>query len=390
MTESHDRGMATRAIHDHGGKDPYGSPHGPIYNTTTFAFESTADLLEVVESRRSGGLYTRQGLNPTLFALERTLASLEGGEAAMAFASGMGAIASLLFAHGREGVAVVGDAYGGTLELASEQLPRLGIPSWLLLGHEFDRLDEALQAGAQLVFLETPTNPALEVFDIAAIAERVHAHGALLAVDNTFASPVNQRPLALGADLVVHSATKFLGGHSDLTAGALIGPETLLTPVSDWRKTLGSAIAPETAALLSRSLRTLVVRVQRQNETARAVAEAMTRHPAIARTLYPGLPGFPGHDLAARQMDGFGGIVTIEVDGDGAAAAGVADRLRLFHLAPSLGGTESLVTQPRTTTHNDLSDAERARRGITDGMLRLSIGLEDAADLIADLEQALA
>lgn len=386
----YDDGLATRAIHDHGSRDPHGSPHGPIYNTTTFSFDSTSDLLDVVEGRRSGGLYTRQGLNPTLFALERTLASLEDGEAAMAFASGMGSIAGLFFAHGRDGVAVIGDAYGGTLELAAEQLPRLGIRSWLLLGAEFDRLDEALRAGAKLVFLESPTNPSLEVFDIAAIAERAHAHGALLAIDNTFASPVNQRPLALGADLVIHSATKFLGGHSDLTAGALIGPEALLTPVRDWRKTLGSTIAPETAALLSRSLRTLVVRVQRHNETAQTVAEAMTRHPAIARTLYPGLPDFPGHQLAARQMEGFGGIVTIEVDGDGALAANVADRLRLFHLAPSLGGTESLVTQPRTTTHHHLSDEERARRGITDGMLRLSIGLEDAADLIADLEQALA
>ncbi len=390
MAESHNDGMSTRAIHAHGSNDPHGSPHAPIYNTTTFAFDSTADLLEVVEGRRSGGLYTRYGFNPTIFALERTLASLEGAEAARAFGSGMGAIAALFFAHGRDGVVCIGDAYGGTLELAGEQLPQLGIPSWLLLGHELDRLDEALKGGAKLVFLETPTNPALEVFDIAAVAERAHAHGALLAVDNTFASPVNQQPLALGADLVMHSATKFLGGHSDLTAGTLMGPETLLEPVQGWRKNLGSTIAPETAALLSRSLRTLVVRVRQHNENAQAIAEAMARHPAIARSLYPGLPDFPGHDLASRQMSGFGGIVTIEVDGDGAAAARVADRLQLFQLAPSLGGAESLVTQPRTTTHHDLPDAERARRGITDGMLRLSIGLEDAADLIADLEQALA
>ena len=211
MTGSRDRGMATRAIHAHGSNDPYGSPNAPIYNTTTFAFDSTADLLEVVEGRRSGGLYTRYGLNPTVFALERTLASLEGGEAARAFASGMAAIAALFLTHGRDGVVCIGDAYGGTLELAGQQLPQLGIPSWLLLGDELDRLDDALKDGARLVFLETPTNPALEVFDIAAIAERAHAHGALLAVDNTFASPVNQQPLALGADVVMHSATKFLG-----------------------------------------------------------------------------------------------------------------------------------------------------------------------------------
>jgi cystathionine beta-lyase/cystathionine gamma-synthase len=390
MAKANEYGLATRAIHAHGGPDPFGSPHASICNTTTFAFDSTADLEAVAAGHATGGLYTRYGLNPTVFALERTLASLEGAEAARAFASGMGAIAALFLAHGREGVVCVGDAYGGTLELAGEQLPLLGIRSQLLLGTELDRLDAALAAGAGLVFLETPTNPALEIFDITAIAERAHAHGALLAVDNTFASPVNQQPLALGADLVMHSATKYLGGHSDLSAGALMGPAELLDRVWNWRKNLGSMIAPETAALLSRSLRTLAVRVQRHNENALAVATAMGEHPGIARSLYPGLPGFPGHERAARQMRGFGGIVTIEVEGGGAAATRVADRLELFHLAPSLGGTESLVTQPCTTTHRDLSAAERARRGITDGMLRLSIGLEDAGDLIADLEQALA
>ena len=283
----------------------------------------------------------------------------------------------------------IGDAYGGTLELIGQQLPQLGIPTHLLLGGELERLDALLEGGAGLVFLETPTNPTLEVFDIAAIAARVHAQGALLVVDNTFASPVNQQPLALGADLVVHSATKYLGGHSDLTAGALMGPKVLIDAVWNWRKNLGSTPAPETAALLARSLRTLVVRVRAQNASALAIAQAMEGHPNVARVLYPGLASFPGHALAARQMAGFGGMLTIEVAGGGAAATAVVDRLRLFAIAPSLGGVESLATQPITTTHHGLGPEERARRGIADGMIRLSVGLEDPEDLIADLLQAL-
>lgn len=389
MAEATKYGMATRAIHGSTAKDAHGSPHMPIYNTTTFAFSSTTDLLDVVDGKKPGALYTRYGLNPSIFALEETLAGLESAELAWAFCSGMAAETALFLTHGREGIVCIGDAYGGTLELLAAQLPLLGIKTHLILGSELDRLDALLADGAKLVFFETPTNPTLELFDIRAIAAKAHAHGALVAVDNTFASPVNQRPLELGADFVIHSATKYLGGHSDLTAGALMGSKELLMPVWNWRKNLGSMIAPETASLLSRSLRTLVVRVRQQNATAQAVAEAMAKHPGIARVLYPGLPGFPDHALAQEQMHGFGGMLTIEVAGSGADATRVADRLKLFALAPSLGGAESLVTQPCTTTHHGLTPEERTRRGISDAMLRLSVGLEEPADLIADLEQAL-
>lgn len=389
MTSDSRRALATRTIHGSTLKDAHGSPHLPVYNTTTFAFAATADLLDVVDGRKPGSFYTRYGLNPSLFALEETLASLEGAELAWAFCSGMAAETALFLAHGREGIVCIGDAYGGTLELLSSQLPLLDIPTHFILGNELDRLDALLTGGAKLVFFETPTNPTLELFDIRAMAALVHAHGARVAVDNTFASPVNQRPLELGADFVIHSATKYLGGHSDLTAGALMGSKELLLPVWNWRKNLGSAIAAETAALLSRSLRTLVVRVRQQNATAQAVAEAMACHPNIVRVYYPGMPDFPGHALAKAQMHGFGGMLSIDVAGTGADATRVADRLRLFALAPSLGGAESLVTQPCTTTHHGLTPEERARRGIADSILRLSIGLEDPADLIADLEQAL-
>jgi cystathionine beta-lyase/cystathionine gamma-synthase len=385
MTES----LSTRCVHAGEFDDAHGSPHTPVYGSTTFRFKTTADILDVVEGRRTGALYTRYGLNPTILSLEQKLAALEGAAAAWAFCSGMAAETALFLTHGRPGIVCIGDAYGGTLELLAAQLPLLGIPTTLLAGHEAGRLDEVLAKGARLVFFETPTNPALEVFDIHAIARLAHAHGALVAVDNTFASPVNQQPLALGADFAVHSCTKYLGGHSDLTAGALMGSQELLAPVWAWRKNLGTTIAPEIAALLARSIRTLPVRVRQQNASAAAVAEAMQRHPGIARVLYPGLPDFPGHELAQRQMSGFGGMLTIEVAGTGDDATRVADRLKLFALAPSLGGVESLVTQPCTTTHHGLTPEERGRRGISDSMLRLSIGLEDAEDLIADLHQAL-
>jgi cystathionine beta-lyase/cystathionine gamma-synthase len=382
--------LATRCIHAGEPRDPQGSPHAPIYTTTTFKFPSTAALLDVVEGRKPGALYTRYGLNPTIQALEEKLAAIEGAEAALAFASGMAAESALFLAHGRKGIVCLGDAYGGTLELIESQLPQLGIRTHLLLGSELGRLSAILEQGVGLVFFETPTNPALELFDIAAIAELAHAHGARVAVDNTFASPVNQNPLSLGADFVVHSATKYLGGHSDLTAGALMGSRELVMPVWNWRKNLGQTIAPEIAAQLARSLRTLTVRVQRQSETAEKIARAMQSHPVVERVLYPGLPDFPGHGLAKRQMLGFGGMLTLEIEGGGEAATHVADALKLFALAPSLGGVESLVTQPCTTTHHGLSPEARSRRGISDAMLRLSVGLEDAEDLIADLEQALA
>ncbi|MEK9133225.1 MAG: aminotransferase class I/II-fold pyridoxal phosphate-dependent enzyme, partial [Pseudomonadota bacterium] len=359
------------------------------YSTTTFAFGSTAELLDVVEGRKSGNLYTRYGLNPTIRSLEEKLASLEGAEAAFAFSSGMAAEAALFLAHGQKGIVCIGDAYGGTLELLERQLPLLGMRTHFVLGNEWDRLESILETQAKLVFFETPTNPVLEIIDIRRMAALAHAHGALIAVDNTFASPVNQQPLALGADIVVHSATKYLGGHSDITAGTLMGSKQLIDPVRAWRNNFGQTIAAETAFLLARSLRTLVVRVERQNATAMAVANVMQGHPKVARVFYPGLPSFPGHAVAKQQMRGFGGMVTLDIKGSGADATRVVDRLKLFKIAPSLGGAESLATQPVTTTHHGLTPEERARRGITDTMIRLSIGLEDASDLIEDLQQAL-
>jgi cystathionine beta-lyase/cystathionine gamma-synthase len=387
MTEK--QGFATRCVHAGELEDAHGAPHTPIYNTTTFRFPNTAAVLDILEGRTRGAIYTRYGFNPTLFALEEKLAAIEDAEASLAFCSGMAAEAALFLTHGRGGIVCIGDAYGGTMELIASQLPTLGVPTQLLLVPELDQLEAALAKGASLVFFETPTNPRIEVIDIGAVADVAHRRGALVAVDNTFASPVNQNPLAHGADLVVHSATKYLGGHSDVTAGAVMGPKALVEPIWNWRKNLGTAIAPESAALLLRSLRTLGVRVERQNASALAIAQAMARHPRVVRVFHPGLPDSPGHAVARRQMRGFGGMVTLELALSGAQATAVVDRLRLFALAASLGGPESLAIQPAFSTHYGLGPEERARRGIGDNMVRLSIGLEDVADLLADLDQAL-
>lgn len=387
MKKDHD--LSTRCVHAGEVKDAQGSPHTPIYNTTTFGFRSTADLLDVVEGRREGNLYTRYGMNPTIKSVEAKLASLENAESALVFASGMAAEAALFFAHGRKGIVCLGNAYGGTLSLLTEQLPLVGIPTYLLLGDETGKLEEVLKKRPGLVFFETPTNPTMEIFDIREICRLSHSYGALVAIDNTFASPVNQQVLSLGADIAVHSATKYLGGHSDLTGGALMGPKSLIDPVVPWRKNLGQMMAPEIAALLSRSLRTLPIRVERQNGTAQAVAEAMSEHPKIARVLYPGLPDFRQHALAKSQMSGFGGMLTLEIAGSGEDATRVIDALELFIIAPSLGGPESLATQPKTTTHHGLTPEERRKRGIADSMIRFSIGMESAKDLIEDLYDAL-
>ena len=383
------KGPATRIIHNRRHKDQFGSPYSPVYNTTTYRFENTAALLDVIEGRSEGNLYTRWGTNPSIRELEQGLAGLEQAEAALAFGSGMAAISATLLAHGRKGIVCVGDLYGGTQELLKNHCMALGIPVTFLFREEQNRLADELGEPGKLVYFETPANPNMAILDIRAIAETAHQHGALVAVDNTFASPINQQPLALGAHLVLHSASKYLGGHSDITAGALMTSAELAKAVAAWRKNLGQLIAPETAALLSRSLRTLPVRIRQHNENAMAVAEAMEQHPKITKVHYPGLPSFEGRDLAQQQMTGFGGMLSIEVEGGQQAAEKVADSLKIFLLATSLGGVESLVSQPSATSHHGLSHEERLKRGIGDGMLRLSVGLEDAKDLIADLNQAL-
>ncbi len=388
MTESHKPGSATRIIHNRRHADVQGSLYSPLYNTTTYRFDKTSDLLAVVSGQEEGNLYTRWGSNPTIQELEQGLAQLENAAAALAFGSGMAAISATLLALGRHGIVCVGDLYGGTQELLN-QCRQLGIPVTLLLNEQQEQLAQVLTQPGMLVYCETPANPTLSILDIRHLAAVAHTHGALLVVDNTFASPINQQPLTLGADVVLHSASKYLSGHSDITAGALMASVEWVQMVAPWRKNLGQIIAPEVAALLARSLRTLPLRIRQHNHNAMAVAQAMQGNPHIRHVLYPGLTEFAGHELAAQQMYGFGGMLSIEVTGGFNEAAAVADNLQFFLLATSLGGVESLVSQPCATSHYALSAEERRQRGIRDGLLRLSVGLENADDLILDLQQAL-
>lgn len=390
MTEHQGGGDATRIIHNRRDHHDCQSPFTPIYNTTNYIFNDSQQLLDTIEGRHAGYLYTRWGHNPTIAELEQGLAALEKAAGALAFGAGMGAISATLLAHGKAGIVCVGSLYGGTQKLLTAQLASLGIEVSFVDYADIATLGTKLTQPGMLVYCETPANPTLRLLDLAALATTVHAKQALLVVDNTFASPINQKPLTLGADIVVHSATKYLGGHSDLTAGAVMASHELLAPIAAWRTSLGQLLSPETAALLSRSLRTLALRVEKHNANALTVARAMQQHPAIVQVLYPGLVDNPDHGLAQRQMTGFGGMVSIDVKGGRRAAEQVADRLKVFLLATSLGGVESLVSQPCATSHHGLTLAERAHQGISEGLLRLSIGLEDATDLIADLEQALA
>lgn len=385
------QGLSTRCIHAGDALDPRGAIHTPLYSHSTFAFPNTQGVLDVVEGRASGSLYTRYGLNPTIRSVEEKLASIEGGEGAWVFSSGMAAESATFLSYCKAGdhIICIGDVYGGTFELLGQNLPSVGITTTFMLGSELDGLADAIKDNTRLIFFETPTNPNMEVFDVEAISKLAHERGVLVVVDNTFATPVNQSPLALGADLVIHSTTKYLGGHSDLTGGVVIGSSKLIQPIWIWRKNLGQMMAPEVAYLLARSLRTLVVRVKTHNESAGLLARRLAEHSRVERVSYPGLPTHAQHDLAKRQMRGFGGMLSFVVRGDAKATAAVVDRLELFSIAPSLGGVESLVTQPVTTTHHGLTPEERSRRGISDGMVRLSVGLEDVEDLWTDLAQAL-
>jgi len=383
-------GFSTRCIHAGDMDDPFGSPHTPLYDTSTFSFGSTEKMLDVIEGRKPGFLYTRYGSNPSIVNVENKFASIEQAEGAMAFSSGMAAISSTLLAHGERGVICFGEVYGGTWELMSVQLKALGRQVEFVGAEDWQGLSRYLSQGLGLVYFETPSNPLLQIIDIAQVCQLAHQYGAMVAIDSTFATPVNQQALTIGANIVIHSATKYLGGHSDLTGGMVAGSHATLQPLRVWRKNLGQCMAPETAHLLARSLATLEVRVKQQNASALRIAKMLQHHPAIENVYYPGLEDFTGYEIAKRQMSGFGGMLSITVRGGANAAVKMVDALALFAIAPSLGGVESLVSQPALTSHHDLSAALRAERGISDNLIRLSIGLENPDDIEHDLLQALA
>ena len=362
----------------------------PIYETTTFVFDSAQQVREYNEGRSDKYLYTRYG-NPTVTAVEEKLAKLEGAERAMVLSSGQAATTTALFALLQSGDEIVCSAaiYGGTLHLIAELLSKFGIRCRFVTIEELRRPEAVLAKGTRLLWFESPINPTLRCVDIAAVAAACRERGVISVIDNTFASPVNQRPLALGVDLVMHSATKYLNGHSDVTAGALAGSAELLAPVEKARRMLGTVLDPQPAYALGRGMKTLTVRMERHNANSLAVAQWAASDKRITTVYHPGLPQHPDHEIAKKQMTGFGGMLCIDVGGGYDGVARFFDRLKVFNRAASLGGVESLCSIPVLTSQWGHSEGELRAAGVTHSMARLSVGLEDPDDLIADLDQAL-
>lgn len=383
-------GCSTSLIHRAEGRNAASALTTPIYETTTFVFESADAVRRYNEGGSGRFLYSRYE-NPTVVAVEEKLAALDGAEAALVFGSGMAASSTLLMALLRAGDEVVCSAasYGGTFHLLHEFLPKFGVTT------RFAGIDDLREPGrlfserTRLLWFESPVNPHLRCVDVRGVAEACRAHKIVSVIDNTFASPINQRPLEMGVTLSMQSASKYLNGHSDVTAGAVAGPRDLIEPIAMARRRLGGILDPQPAYALLRSLKTLPIRMERHNANGMAVACALEGHPRITRVYYPGLGSHPDHGLARRQMTGFGGMVCIDVEGGEAAACRVFDRLQVIKRAASLGGVESVCSLPVLTSHWGYTDEQLAEAGISKGMIRLSIGLEDPEDLIADLRQAL-
>ena len=382
---------ATVAIHAGTKRHGIGTEVGlPISRTSNFTFCNTEEMKLWAAGKSKAYIYTRYG-NPTLAVVEAKLAALEGGEAAVVTASGMAAISSALLAHLSTGDEVIASTqlYGGTYRLMRDTLPRLGIR----VRHvecDLGGIERMVTPLTRVLYVESPTNPTLRLVDLEKAAGFARQHGLVSMVDNTFATPLLQKPLGLGFDVVLHSATKYLAGHSDVIAGAAVGSRERIKEVRQAVIYLGGSMDPEAAFLLDRGIKSLGVRVPRHCENAMEVARFLAKHPKVARVHYPGLKSHPDHALARRQMRGFGGMMAFDLKGGLAAARRFCDRVRLFLLAASLGGVESLVILPAYTSHYNMSAAELKAAGVTPGTVRVSVGLEDADDLIADLCQALA
>jgi cystathionine beta-lyase/cystathionine gamma-synthase len=362
----------------------------PIYETTTFVFENAAEVQAYNEGKSSKFLYSRYS-NPTVAAVEHTVAVVEGAEAALVLSSGQAATTTALLALCASGDEIVCSSaiYGGTLHLLADLLAKFGIQSRFVSLEELSKPEAMISEATKLVWFESPINPTLRCVDVAAVGRACKARGVISVIDNTFASPINQQPLALGIDLVMHSATKYLNGHSDVTAGALAGPARLIDPILEARKRLGTVLDPYAAYALGRGLKTLAVRMERHNANAMAVARWLAQDRRVHTVYYPGLEQHPDHAIAKLQMRGFGGMVCVDVGGGYARAARFFDRLQVFRRAASLGGVESLCSLPVLTSQWGHTEEELKRAGVTHSMARLSVGLEDAEDLIADLDQAL-
>lgn len=389
--DSAEMGLGTRAVW--GGEDDYlfqGATQVPVVHSVSFGYEDVDTWMEVAQGTRPGHIYSRN-TNPTVHAFEEKVRVLEAAEAVTSFATGMAAISNTLFALLSPGDTVVSikDTYGGTNKLFLEFLPRFGIAVRLCDSTDHAALEAEIARGCTVLYLETPTNPTLKVVDIARLTQAAHSVGATVVVDNTFATPINQSPLALGADLVVHSATKFLGGHADALGGVVCGRRDLVHQIYHFREINGATLDPMAAYLLLRGMKTLQLRVRHQSESALRIARYLAAHPAVEAVFYPGLESHPGHEIACRQMRAFGGVLSFAPRGGFEAVRTLLPRLHYAHRAANLGAVETVVGPPGTTSHVESSTEERAAMGIPESLVRYSVGIEDTDDLIADLSQAL-
>jgi cystathionine gamma-synthase len=385
-------GDSTRAVH--AGEREHQATNAvttPVYQTSTFWFRDSAELRAFQEGKTRRDEYGRYG-NPTWRAVERKLCAFEGAEEAVLFASGMCAATTIFLAllPKKAHLVITSDCYRRTRQFIGEYLTKLGVETTIIEPADTKQLSDAIRDDTQIFFTESPTNPYLRVIDLPEAVEVAHARGVKVMIDSTFASPVNHRPLADGADLVIHSATKYLGGHNDLLAGVALGSAELIAPIREAVGVLGGVTDAHTAYLLLRGLKTLALRMERHGENGLRVARWLEEHPRIRRVWYPGLESHPDHVAARRLMRGFGGVVTFEVDSDLEGACRFVDACRIPYIAPSLGGAESLIEMPAIMSFWDNTPEQRLELGITDSLVRFSCGIEDPDDLIADLDQALA
>lgn len=385
------RGESTRAVHSGEERSKFArSLTNPIAQTATFVFDNLDEFTDFKAGKVKHFEYGRYG-NPTVRVAERKLAALEGGEEALLFPTGMSAVTSVLLAMLRQGQHVVfmEDCYRRTVQFC-KIIQKFGVESTAVPPGDWAALEAAVRPSTRILFAESPTNPHLHVVDLERLVRFGKEHRLKVLIDSTFATPYNQRPLEYGVDLVIHSATKYLGGHNDLMAGSVCGGGAIIAGIKDFRNVVGTMADPQSSYLLIRGLKTLALRMERQNTTALHMAQYLEQHPKVERVYYPGLPSHPDHEIARRQMRGFGGVVSFDVAGDLKRTRNFIHALRLPYLAPSLGGVESLVSHPATISYYDLSAEDRQAIGIKDQMVRYSVGIEDEEELLEDLEQALA
>jgi methionine-gamma-lyase len=391
---NHDENLGFNSLLIHGGveADPLGSATVPIYQTSTFAFKSADDGARCFAGESDGYIYTRIG-NPTIAALERQIAILEKGFGGVAVASGMAAVSTIYVAFLKAGDHIVSTAavYGPSRGIMESYFRKFGVESTYLSTADLDAVRAAIRPNTRMLYVETPTNPTMELSDIRALSAIAREHKLVMVVDNTFSSPFLQRPIELGADVVFHSMTKFINGHADIVAGMIVARnEELYKAVRQAMIGMGGNMDPHQAYLVLRGVKTLALRVQRAQENAQQVAEYLERHPKVAWVKYPGLKSYPQHELAQRQMDGPGAMISFELKGGLKAGRVLMDNVRLAMLAVSLGGIETLIQHPASMTHSKMAKEKREDAGISDGLVRFSVGIEDMKDIIADLEQALA